>query len=56
MQSGVTVQLAYIPSGPGHLYEQRIVHGQAGSLEIFKDRTGKAPACTVPTVPSRDET
>ena len=43
MQSGVTVQLAYIPSGPGHVYEQRIVHGQAGSLEIFKDRTGKAP-------------
>jgi predicted dehydrogenase len=43
MQSGVTVQLAYIPSGPGHIYEQRTVHGQAGSLEIFKDRTGKAP-------------
>jgi predicted dehydrogenase len=43
MQSGVTVQLAYIPSGPGHHYEQRVVHGQAGSLEIFKDRTGKAP-------------
>lgn len=43
MQSGVTVQLAYIPSGPGHLYEQRTVHGRAGSLEIFKDRTGKAP-------------
>jgi predicted dehydrogenase len=43
MQSGVTVQLAYIPSGPGHHYEERVVHGQAGSLEIFKDRTGKAP-------------
>ena len=43
MQSGVTVQLAYIPSGPGYLYEQRTVHGRAGSLEIFKDRTGQAP-------------
>lgn len=43
MKSGVTVQLAYIPSGPGAVYEQRTVHGRHGSLEIFKDRTGRAP-------------
>jgi predicted dehydrogenase len=43
MRSGVTVQLAYIPSGPGTVYEQRTVHGRAGSLEIFKDRSGRAP-------------
>jgi predicted dehydrogenase len=43
MASGVRVQLAYVPSGPGHLYQQRIVHGQHGSLEIFRDRTGQAP-------------
>jgi predicted dehydrogenase len=43
MRSGVTVQVAYIPSGPGHRYEQRTIHGRAGSLEIFKDRTGRSP-------------
>jgi predicted dehydrogenase len=43
MRSGVTVQLAYIPAGPGAVYEQRTVHGRAGSLEIFKDRSGRAP-------------
>lgn len=43
MKSGVTVQLAYIPSGPGQLYQERVVHGRGGSLEIFRDRTGQAP-------------
>jgi predicted dehydrogenase len=43
MRSGVTVQVAYIPSGPGVKYEQRTIHGRAGSLEIFKDRTGRSP-------------
>jgi predicted dehydrogenase len=43
MASGVTVQLAYIPSGPGWLYQERVLHGRAGSLQIFRDRTGQAP-------------
>jgi predicted dehydrogenase len=43
MASGVRVQVAYVPSGPGHLYQQRTVHGQRGSLEIFRDRTGQSP-------------
>ncbi len=43
MQSGLAVQMAYVPSGPGPGYRQRTVHGGNGSLEIFNDRTGKAP-------------
>jgi len=43
MKSGLAVQMAYVPSGPGPGYRQRTVHGRNGSLEIFNDRTGKAP-------------
>lgn len=43
MQSGLMVQMAFVASGPGKGYNQRTVHGQRGSLEIFNDRTGKAP-------------
>ena len=43
MQSGLTVQMSYIASGPGKGYNQRTVHGRNGSLEIFNDRSGKAP-------------
>jgi predicted dehydrogenase len=43
MESGVRVQVAYVPSGPGALYQERTVHGRLGSLEIFRDRTGQAP-------------
>jgi predicted dehydrogenase len=43
MASGLTVQMSYVASGPGKGYTQRTVHGSNGSLEIFNDRTGKAP-------------
>jgi predicted dehydrogenase len=43
MQSGLSVQMAYVPSGPGQGYRQRTVHGRNGSLEIFNDRTGQPP-------------
>jgi predicted dehydrogenase len=41
MRSGVKVQLTYVPSGPGHSYARRTVHGRLGSLEVFGDRTGR---------------
>lgn len=37
--AGVDVQLAYVPSGPGHSYVQRTVHGSAGSMVIPPDRS-----------------
>ena len=37
---GALVQLAYIPSGPGHEWFQRTVHGRAGSMSVPRDRTG----------------
>jgi predicted dehydrogenase len=37
--SGVEVQLAYLPAGPGHRYVQRTIHGSAGSMVIPPDRT-----------------
>ncbi|MEQ7128377.1 Gfo/Idh/MocA family oxidoreductase [Actinopolymorpha sp. B11F2] len=37
--SGVEVQLAYLPAGPGHRYVQRTIHGSAGSMAIPPDRT-----------------
>ena len=40
MKSGVLAQITYIPSGPGHRWVQRTVHGRAGSLEAPRDRTG----------------
>ncbi len=43
MESGLPVQMTYIASGPGKGWGQRSVHGRNGSLEIFNDRTGKAP-------------
>lgn len=43
MRSGVLVQLSYLPSGPGPRFERRSIHGRDGSLEIFKDRTGRPP-------------
>ena len=38
-ESGVEVQLAYVPSGPGHRYVQRSIHGSAGSMVIPPDRS-----------------
>lgn len=37
--SGVDVHLAYIPSGRGAGYGQRVLHGRNGSLEIPADRS-----------------
>jgi predicted dehydrogenase len=37
---GPTVQLTYIPSGPGPRYRQRTLHGRHGSMEVPGDRTG----------------
>lgn len=41
-ESGVLVQLAYIPSGPGRLWLQRSVHGRRGSMSVPPDRSGGA--------------
>ena len=38
-RSGVDVQLAYIPSGRGPSYAERVVHGRNGSLQIPADRS-----------------
>jgi len=43
MRSGVRVQLSYVPSGPGHTYGTRTVHGRDGSMEVFGDRSGRLP-------------
>ena len=40
MRSGVSVTVAYVPSGPGHSYWQRTVHGRAGSMAVPVDRSG----------------
>jgi predicted dehydrogenase len=41
-QSGVLIQLAYIPSGPGRMWLQRSVHGRRGSMSVPPDRSGGA--------------
>jgi len=40
--SGVLIQLAYLPSGPGREWTQRSVHGRDGSMSVPRDRTGGA--------------
>jgi predicted dehydrogenase len=40
--SGVLAQLAFVPSGPGHHWLQRSVHGRAGSMSVPPDRSGGA--------------
>jgi len=40
--AGVPIQLSYIPSGPGHQWTQRSVHGRHGSMSVPRDRTGQA--------------
>lgn len=37
--SGVDVHLTYLPSGPGHTWVQRTVHGSAGSMSVPPDRS-----------------
>jgi predicted dehydrogenase len=39
--AGVSIQLAYIPSGPGRQWTQRSVHGSRGSMSVPRDRTGE---------------
>ena len=39
-RSGVLIQLAYIPSGPGRNWVQRSVHGRRGSMSVPPDRSG----------------
>jgi predicted dehydrogenase len=40
--SGVFVQLAYVPSGPGRHWIQRSLHGRGGSMSVPPDRSGGA--------------
>jgi predicted dehydrogenase len=40
--SGALVQLAFVPSGPGHHWLQRSVHGRDGSMSVPPDRSGGA--------------
>ncbi|MBM3524555.1 MAG: Gfo/Idh/MocA family oxidoreductase, partial [Alphaproteobacteria bacterium] len=40
MKSGALAQITYLPSGPGHRWIQRSVHGRRGSLMAARDRTG----------------
>jgi predicted dehydrogenase len=40
-ESGVFVQLTYIPSGPGTHFRQRTFHGRNGSMSVPRDRTGE---------------
>lgn len=40
MAVGPSAWLAWIPSGPGTHYNERRIHGRAGSMEIPLDRTG----------------
>jgi predicted dehydrogenase len=41
-ESGVFVQLTYIPSGPGTHFRQRTLHGRNGSMSVPRDRSGGA--------------
>jgi predicted dehydrogenase len=38
--SGVRIQLAYLPSGPGRRFVQRSLHGRRGSMSVPPDRSG----------------
>ena len=38
--SGVLIQLCYVPSGPGHRWIQRTVHGRSGQMSVPPDRSG----------------
>ena len=45
--SGVLIQLAYLPSGPGRHWVQRSVHGSRGSMLVPRDRSGGAVVVTL---------
>ena len=38
-ESGIDVQLAYLPSGPGNRFRERVIHGTLGSMNVPQDRT-----------------
>jgi predicted dehydrogenase len=40
--SGVLIQFAYVPSGPGLRWKQRSIHGRRGSMSVPPDRSGGA--------------
>ncbi len=40
MKSGALSQITYLPSGPGHRWFQRSVHGRGGSIDAPRDRSG----------------
>ena len=40
--AGALAQLAFVPSGPGHHWLQRSVHGRDGSMSVPPDRSGGA--------------
>jgi predicted dehydrogenase len=40
--SGVFIQFAYVPSGPGQHWIQRSLHGRGGSMSVPPDRSGEA--------------
>ncbi|MFO1540193.1 MAG: Gfo/Idh/MocA family protein [Chloroflexota bacterium] len=40
MESGASAFLSWIPSGPGHTYLERSVHGRDGSIVLPPDRSG----------------
>lgn len=40
MENGVSSYLVWLPSGPGHRYFERTVHGRAGSMALPADRSG----------------
>jgi predicted dehydrogenase len=44
---GALIQLAFLPSGPGHAWIQRSVHGREGSMSVPRDRTGEAVVVTL---------
>jgi predicted dehydrogenase len=39
-ESGVLIQLSYLPSGPGRRWIGRTVHGRRGSMSVAPDRSG----------------
>lgn len=40
MEDGASAFLSWIPSGPGHLYLERSIHGRDGSIVLPPDRSG----------------
>lgn len=41
LDSGASAMLTWLPSGPGHLYLERSIHGRGGSMTVPSDRSGQ---------------